>query len=270
MTTMPRHLRSLRALARGTVWLAMVLGWGCAKSGDSRSFASPPPSQEVESATDALDAALDPARELEALARELQGYEARLASLQRRSAQEPGAAAMSPAAEASPPRSAPVGGATSSDFTAAESVPSTRGPERKRKRASKSSGRTRNARGEGRGKKDRYDIADSVDPFDDVSRPSRAAEDTPQMADPPADDEPAATVDAAEGAAVSEDVSPARCEEICQVAAAVCDLETRICDLAASHPGEAAYEDLCVRARGDCVAAADACEACGESEPVEE
>lgn len=262
MKTTLRSVCSTRA-AWAPLWVALSLGWGCAKSGDSRSFASPPPAEASEAAAeDALDAALDPARELAALEQELRGYETRLASLQRPPAREP---AVVPMSEAAPPRSAPVGGATARDAAELDAESSSR----KRKRPSKSAGRTRKTRETKRPTKPAkiQDVMETDDLFGEGTSAYQPNQDIPRIGDPPAED---ATADAGEGTPAREEGPAARCEEICMVAAAVCDLEVRICDLAASHPGEAAYEDLCERARGDCVAAAEACEACDGTEPVEE
>lgn len=53
-----------------------------------------------------------------------------------------------------------------------------------------------------------------------------------------------------------------RCERICELAAAVCDLEARICALADEHAGEDRYASTCARAGGDCQRATEACDAC--------
>jgi hypothetical protein len=55
-----------------------------------------------------------------------------------------------------------------------------------------------------------------------------------------------------------------RCERLCRLAEATCELETQICELAARHPGEPRYEQACLRAEQQCIAASDACQRCEE------
>lgn len=52
------------------------------------------------------------------------------------------------------------------------------------------------------------------------------------------------------------------CLMICDIAAATCDLEQKICDLAARHPADARYAQVCARARDDCHFASRSCEGC--------
>jgi hypothetical protein len=58
--------------------------------------------------------------------------------------------------------------------------------------------------------------------------------------------------------------TPDRCEMICDLAAATCDLEAKICALASEHPEDARYQDACERANRDCDIAQEACLECAE------
>lgn len=49
-------------------------------------------------------------------------------------------------------------------------------------------------------------------------------------------------------------------QRICELAASTCDLERQICRLAARHPDEERYAQVCERAGEDCQLARDACE----------
>jgi hypothetical protein len=53
-----------------------------------------------------------------------------------------------------------------------------------------------------------------------------------------------------------------RCERVCRLAEATCELETQICELAARHPDEPRYARACLRAEQQCEAASAACERC--------
>lgn len=52
------------------------------------------------------------------------------------------------------------------------------------------------------------------------------------------------------------------CSELCDLAHSTCELEAKICDLAARHPGEPRYEAVCQRADEDCKLASEACTLC--------
>lgn len=58
------------------------------------------------------------------------------------------------------------------------------------------------------------------------------------------------------------DEQPTRCERVCDLADATCDLEAQICDLASRHPREQRYQRACERAEQQCEAAMDACDRC--------
>ena len=53
-----------------------------------------------------------------------------------------------------------------------------------------------------------------------------------------------------------------RCDRICSIAEATCDLSEQICELADAHEGEARYTQACDRAGTQCTDAGDACSAC--------
>lgn len=53
-----------------------------------------------------------------------------------------------------------------------------------------------------------------------------------------------------------------RCEQVCELATAICELESQICGLLPRHPGEARYQAACDRAGADCRLATEACHAC--------
>ena len=53
-----------------------------------------------------------------------------------------------------------------------------------------------------------------------------------------------------------------RCEQVCELATAICELEGQICGLLPRHPGEARYQAACDRAGADCRLATEACHAC--------
>lgn len=53
-----------------------------------------------------------------------------------------------------------------------------------------------------------------------------------------------------------------RCERVCDLAAATCDLRDRICNLAGDHPDDTRYADACTRADDQCTAAKSYCDGC--------
>jgi hypothetical protein len=53
-----------------------------------------------------------------------------------------------------------------------------------------------------------------------------------------------------------------RCAELCDLADSTCELEGKICDLAARHQGDVRYAEVCRRADEDCRIAAEACTLC--------
>jgi hypothetical protein len=85
----------------------------------------------------------------------------------------------------------------------------------------------------------------------------------------PARDEPdgAGATDAegeAEGEAATSKTEADRCARICDLAEAICAIETNVCRLASEHPGDARYADVCARAETDCELASSACKECSD------
>jgi hypothetical protein len=72
----------------------------------------------------------------------------------------------------------------------------------------------------------------------------------------------AASMEAADDAEPAATRQPSRCEQICGLASAICQLETNICALSERHPDTPRYQDACARAQGDCELAKSACHAC--------
>ncbi len=55
-----------------------------------------------------------------------------------------------------------------------------------------------------------------------------------------------------------------RCERLCGLAEATCDLQVQICELSDRHPGDVRYADTCARAELQCDAAARECQICDD------
>lgn len=53
-----------------------------------------------------------------------------------------------------------------------------------------------------------------------------------------------------------------RCDRICDLAEATCQLQARICEMAERHAGEERYESACQRANDQCSLASNACSSC--------
>jgi len=60
----------------------------------------------------------------------------------------------------------------------------------------------------------------------------------------------------------ADDENASRCERICELQAAICDVADRICSLAEEHAGEEKYDDACTRAGDRCEQATEACSGC--------
>lgn len=60
--------------------------------------------------------------------------------------------------------------------------------------------------------------------------------------------------------AASQD--PAACEELCELSQAICEVKTKMCELADEHVGDDEYQDLCRDAKLRCRQASDSCVAC--------
>lgn len=58
------------------------------------------------------------------------------------------------------------------------------------------------------------------------------------------------------------DAPVSRCEQVCEIAAAICSLEEQICGLLPRHRGDARYQSACDRSAADCQLANEACHAC--------
>jgi len=58
------------------------------------------------------------------------------------------------------------------------------------------------------------------------------------------------------------DASGDRCLQVCDITAAICELEDQICGLLPRHPGDARYQAACDRSSADCQLATEACHAC--------
>jgi len=53
-----------------------------------------------------------------------------------------------------------------------------------------------------------------------------------------------------------------RCTRVCEISAAICELEDQICGLLQRHQGDARYQNACDRSVADCQLATEACNAC--------
>jgi hypothetical protein len=65
-----------------------------------------------------------------------------------------------------------------------------------------------------------------------------------------------------EPTAPRRDAPQDRCTTVCELSAAICQLEDRICGLAPRHPDEPRYQAACERATRDCQSSQEACHAC--------
>jgi hypothetical protein len=60
------------------------------------------------------------------------------------------------------------------------------------------------------------------------------------------------------------DDDDARCQRVCELSEATCDLQDKICTLADAHEGEPRYASACERADDHCRRASEACRACSD------
>lgn len=58
--------------------------------------------------------------------------------------------------------------------------------------------------------------------------------------------------------------SKSRCERICSLRDAICDVSERICGLAESHEDDTKYVEACTRSESRCEQASTACSSCAE------
>jgi hypothetical protein len=64
------------------------------------------------------------------------------------------------------------------------------------------------------------------------------------------------------GSAVTSD--PNKCEELCELSRAICEVKTKMCTIADSQAADEDYQDLCRKAKQRCSDASDSCVRCVE------
>jgi hypothetical protein len=57
-----------------------------------------------------------------------------------------------------------------------------------------------------------------------------------------------------------------QCEELCDLATKICSVKESLCEIAAEHPGDDAYQGLCREAQHECREAGESCVRCAESD----
>lgn len=55
---------------------------------------------------------------------------------------------------------------------------------------------------------------------------------------------------------------PSECEELCELSRAICDVKTKMCEIADERAGDAEYQNLCRRAKLRCQEASESCVRC--------
>jgi hypothetical protein len=55
---------------------------------------------------------------------------------------------------------------------------------------------------------------------------------------------------------------PAKCEELCELSRAICEVKTKMCELADERVGDDEYQNLCRAAKQRCRQASDSCVSC--------
>lgn len=79
--------------------------------------------------------------------------------------------------------------------------------------------------------------------------------------------------EAASGADANHDMAPSaekteaprgRCMQVCEISAAICDLQDQICGLVPRHRDDPRYQAACDRAVADCRLSTEACHGCSE------
>jgi hypothetical protein len=53
-----------------------------------------------------------------------------------------------------------------------------------------------------------------------------------------------------------------KCEELCELSRAICEVKTKMCELADAHVSDGEYQDLCRQAKQRCQRASDSCIRC--------
>ncbi len=119
----------------------------------------------------------------------------------------------------------------------------------------------------------RGDLASTAEDADTLAKSESDGTKNPKKLKKPKSKSPTATKDSggdlaysskkgtgrASASAPTEDQSVS--QRICELAVSTCDLERQICGLAARHPDEERYAQVCQRAGEDCQLARNACEA---------
>lgn len=107
---------------------------------------------------------------------------------------------------------------------------------------------------------------DLADAGDGLQKSGGQATSTPQPTSPPQPMVGATAEDTDTPSTAPRDSSQlagaSRCEQVCEIAAAICALEDQICGLLPRHRGDARYQAACDRAGADCQLANEACHAC--------
>ena len=55
-----------------------------------------------------------------------------------------------------------------------------------------------------------------------------------------------------------------QCEDLCDLATKICSVKESLCEIAADHPGDDAYQGLCREAQHECREANESCVRCAE------
>jgi|GEM_PF-1582088 len=53
-----------------------------------------------------------------------------------------------------------------------------------------------------------------------------------------------------------------KCEELCQLSRAICEIKTKMCEIADEHVADDAYQNLCRQAKQRCQRASESCHRC--------
>lgn len=115
-------------------------------------------------------------------------------------------------------------------------------------------GRDRGAEGDGA----RADAVAPAEPDDAPTTTSRAG------APEEAEERAIVSKEAKKDRRAARNRTSTRCERVCGLAEATCDLQVQICELSDRHPGDVRYADTCARAQQQCDAAARECQRCDD------